>query len=62
MDQILSIRCALPGIEEPAIITAQVKSLERENQSVTIGASFDDIPPEVHDMLTNLISSIQKVT
>jgi c-di-GMP-binding flagellar brake protein YcgR len=62
VDQALSIHCTLPGIEEPAIITAQAKSVECESQSITIGAAFHNITHEVHDMITSFISGIQKVS
>jgi c-di-GMP-binding flagellar brake protein YcgR len=59
--QMLSVRCALSGIEAPTIITAQVKSVQREGQKITIGSAFHDIDSEVHDKLASFISGIQKV-
>jgi c-di-GMP-binding flagellar brake protein YcgR len=58
--QRLSIRCVLSGIDAPTIITGQVKSVQRENQKITIGTAFPDIDPEVRDRLTSFISGIQK--
>jgi c-di-GMP-binding flagellar brake protein YcgR len=59
--QMLSIRCALLGVEEPTIIAGQVKSVQPESQKITIGIAFLDIDREVRDRLADFISDIQKV-
>jgi c-di-GMP-binding flagellar brake protein YcgR len=59
--QMLSIHCALSGIEAPTIITGQVKSVEKEGNKLTIGTAFHDIDFEVRERLTSFISGIQKV-
>jgi len=61
LDQMLTVRCTLPGIEVPTVITGQVKSFYWEGQRITIGTAFHDIDLEVRDRLTSFISSIQKV-
>jgi c-di-GMP-binding flagellar brake protein YcgR len=58
--QMLSIHCALSGIEAPTIITGQVKSVQREGNRITLGTSFHDIDLEVLDRLASFISGIQK--
>jgi c-di-GMP-binding flagellar brake protein YcgR len=59
--QMLSIRCALSGIDQPTTIAAQVKSVQRGDQRVTIGTAFQDIDFEVRDRLASFISGIQKM-
>jgi c-di-GMP-binding flagellar brake protein YcgR len=61
VEQTLSVRCTLPGMETETVFSGQVKSLHREDQRVTIGTAFHDIDPEVRDSLARFISSIQKV-
>jgi hypothetical protein len=61
VDQILSIRCALPGIEASTMITGQVKNFQRDGQRIAIGTAFHDISVEVRERLANFISGIQKV-
>ena len=59
--QMLSIHCALSGIQAPTIITGQVKSVQKEGNKLTIGTAFHDIDFEIRERLTSFISGIQKV-
>jgi len=61
VDQMLSIQCALEGIEAPIIITGQVKNFQRDGQKITLGTAFHDIDLEVRNRLASFISGIQKV-
>jgi c-di-GMP-binding flagellar brake protein YcgR len=61
VDQMLSIQCALEGIEAPIIITGQVKNFQRDGEKITLGTAFHDIDLEVRNRLASFISGIQKV-
>jgi c-di-GMP-binding flagellar brake protein YcgR len=60
-NQMLSVRCALPGIETHITITGQVKSFDRKETRATIGIAFHDIDPDVRDKLARFMSSIHKI-
>lgn len=61
VDQMVSIQCALEGMEAPMIITGQVKNFQRDGLKITLGTAFHDIDLEVHNRLARFISGIQKV-